>query len=90
MDEVTLHWYFYNWMEDQEEEVNKMKEFGCFVGSFYNYDRAKQIMDKDSGKDIQSTEEDMQKAMDYIRNDDSVSKSVGGQKKKKGKIRLNQ
>jgi hypothetical protein len=23
MDEVTLNWYFYNWIEDQEEEVKK-------------------------------------------------------------------
>lgn len=90
MDEITLHWYFYNWMEDQEEEVNKMKEFGCFVGSFHNYEMAKKIMDKDSGETIHSTEEDMQKAMDYIRNDDSAPKSAVGIKKKKGKIRLNQ
>ena len=85
MDEITLHWYFYNWIEDQEEEVNKMKEFGCFVGSFYNYEMAKKILDKDNNDTVSVSDDDMQKAMEYVKADKPIIN-----RKKKGKIRLNQ
>ena len=85
MDEITLHWYFYNWIEDQEEEVNKMKEFGCFVGSFHNYEMAKKILDKDNNDTVSVSDDDMQKAMEYVKADKPIIN-----RKKKGKIRLNQ
>ena len=74
MDELTLHWYFYNWLEDQEEEVNKMKEFGCFVGSFTNYEMAKKILDKNdsnSGNSVSVSDDDMEKAMEFVMADTS-------------------
>ena len=85
MDEISLHWYFHNWIEDQEEEVNKMKQFGCFVGSFYNHEMAKKIMDKDNNDTVSVSDDDMQKAMEYVKADKPIIN-----KKKKGKIRMNQ
>lgn len=90
MDELTLHWYFYNWLEDQEEEVNKMKEFGCFVGSFTNYEMAKKILDKNdsnSGNSVSVSDDDMEKAMEFVMADTSYKDL---KKKKKGKIKINQ
>lgn len=87
MDEITLHWYFHSWLMDQEEEVEKMKDFGCFVGAFSNSEMARKIMDKDkSGNAVSVSDDDMDKALEYVKSDTSY-KNI---KKKKGRIKLNQ
>lgn len=86
MDEITLHWYFHSWIQDQEEEVEKMKDFGCFVGSFTNSEMARKIMDKNSGSAVSISDDDMDKALEYVKSDTSY-KNI---KKKKGRIKLNQ
>jgi hypothetical protein len=49
MDDITFNWYFYSWLEDREEEVKKMKDFGCFVGAFWNAEMAKKVSESEDG-----------------------------------------
>jgi len=87
MDTTTMNWYFYSWIEDQNEEVEKMKNFGCFVGAFHNPDMARKIQEE---KTISSDEEGMNRAMELIKSDEK-EKPTGARRRRrvdKRKIKL--
>lgn len=61
-----MNWFFYNWLESKEEKAKFMKDFGCFVGSFYNYKMAKEIMGNDSNS-YETSDDEFNAAADFVR-----------------------
>ena len=76
MDEITKNWYFYNWVEDRTEQGKKMKDFGCFVGAFYNPKMAKAIQE-DQKNTYNVSDDEFDIATDF------VSKEIANNKDKK-------
>lgn len=66
MDEYTKMWFFYSWIEDREEKSKLMKDFGCFVGSFYNPEMARKIKDMEN-KVVDSDEEGFEAATKMVK-----------------------
>ena len=86
MDDYTYSWLFASWIQNQDDEVEKMKSFGCFVGAFWNPEQARKI----SGQGIssyESSDEDFDKTTELIRKYNE-SKLGAGLNKKRRKLRL--
>jgi len=82
MDDITKQWYFYNWLEDQNEEGKKMKDFGCFVGSFTNAEMARKIHG-DADKKYELDDEEFEKSLEYVEKSIKESDRNKGKKKRR-------
>jgi len=82
MDDITRLWYHASWQEDELEEIKKMKNFGCFVGSFWNADMAKKIQDGDNNKH-ELNEEEFDRASEYVRTEALKTVEENGKKGKR-------
>ena len=92
MDDITWNWHYSSWMEDKDEEIKLMRNFGCFVGAFMNPEAARKIQQaNDDANNVQLSEEEFDAASDFVRKsideEEEVKRKLG--KKKKGKRRLN-
>lgn len=88
MDDIMRLWYHASWQEDENEEMKKMKNFACFVGSFWNAEMAKKIQDGDNNKH-EMNDEEFDKASEYVRLETlKAIEEAGKKKKRKRKIVL--
>ncbi len=85
MDEYTKKWFFFSWIEEREEKIKMMKEFGCFVGGFSNPEMAKQIREREDGRGYELSDEEFDNSTkfveDSIRNKEEELKTMGGRKR---------
>jgi len=56
---------YHQWMEDKNEENIKLRNHACLVGSFWNAEAARKIMDNDENT-IAVSDEDFEKATQYM------------------------
>jgi len=57
MDPVLKLWMFENWLEDQNDDIEIVKNHAYLVGSFINPEAVKQMTGEGSTKHISSEEE---------------------------------
>ena len=65
LDELTRIWMYYQWTEDINEEHLKLRNQACLIGSFWNVEAAKKIMNEDENT-IAVSDEDFEKATQYM------------------------
>lgn len=65
MDPVQKLWMFENWVEDQRDQGELAKNHACLVGSFWNPEAVKQIMD--TGNKHKSTDEEFEETSRMVR-----------------------
>ena len=65
MDEYTWIWLYQSWIQDQEEKHRMYKDYSLFLGSFFNYEMAKNISDKDN-PDYSTTDEEFDKSTELM------------------------
>jgi len=94
MDDITYCYLYNSWQQKQEDEMKKMKLFGCFVGSFWNAEMARKIQQEDDGnKNRKLSDEEFQKALDYVEKEGEEydkRKEKVNKKNKKKKLYLKQ
>lgn len=71
MDEWTWAWLYQSWIQDQEEEFNKYKDFSLFVGSFSNPEMAQTIARRDN-PEYQVSDEDFNKSVKVLEEVDNL------------------
>lgn len=88
MDEWTWIWLYQSWLQDQEDEFNKYKEFSLFIGSFSNPEMAQAISKRDN-PDFQVSDEDFEKsvkALEEIDNMIEVKQKVENSRRRRRKV----
>lgn len=86
MDEWLLSWYYAHWIEDQEEEISKMKNFGIFVGAFSNPEMASQIRDSENNT-TKVSDEDMDKSLEYMKQQNENTAKLELNKKRRRRFK---
>lgn len=66
---------YYSWIQDQEDEHKKLKDYAVFLGAFSNYDMAKNIKDSETST-IKSSDEDFEKSVDIISKYDQYASQI--------------
>lgn len=61
MDPVQKMWMFYNWFGDQKDTSEVAKNHAYLVGSFYNPESVKKLLDQENGSFV-STEEEFEES----------------------------
>lgn len=87
MDPVKRLWIFYNWIEDQNDDVELVKNHAYLLGSFSNPEAVRKLTGKD-GQKYTSTDEEFEASTQLILQD--REKEVGlekGKKKRKRKLK---
>lgn len=94
MDDITYCYLYNSWMQKQEDELKKLKMFGCFVGSFWNGEMARKIQNEDDGnKNRKLDDDEFQKTLDYIEKENEEydkRKNIETRKNKKKKLYIKQ
>ena len=87
MDDITWNWHYSSWIEDKEEEIKLMRNFGCFVGAFMNPEAARKIQQaNDDANNVQLSEEEFDAASEFVKKSiekEEEIKKLG--KKKRGR-----
>lgn len=67
-------WLYQNWIQDQEEEHKKYRDYSIFLGSFYNYEMAKHL----SGQGVntkQSSDKDFEESLRQVEEWDKIERT---------------
>ena len=70
MDPVLKIWMFQNWLEDQKDKSELAKNHAYLVGSFWNPEAVRDLMDK--GNTYESSDEDFEESINLIKNNRKV------------------
>jgi hypothetical protein len=58
-----------SWIDEIDDELKKMRRFGCFVGSFSNPAAARKIQQTEDNENTRELDdEDYNKSLDYVKN----------------------
>ncbi len=87
MDVYTYNWYYAGWIQNKEDEANKLKDFGTFVGMFSNPELAKKISTAEDHT-IEVSDEEFKQSFDYVENMIKEEIAMEGSKKNKKKKKL--
>jgi len=79
---------YYQWMEDRQEESLKLKNQACLIGSFWNAEAARKIMNEEENT-IAVSDEDFEKATQYMIEQNKKPKKSNRRKRKKKKVVFN-
>jgi len=87
MDIYEYNWLYASWIQDKEEEANKMKDFGCFVGMFSNPELARKITNAENNT-TKLSDEEFKESVNYV--DSMIAEEMKNDNsgKKKGKKKL--
>jgi uncharacterized membrane protein len=66
MDPVQKLWMFEHWLKDQQDDVDLAKDQAYVIGSFIDPEAVRKLID-DSNK-YESSEEEVEQSMEYIKN----------------------
>jgi hypothetical protein len=87
MNPVLKMWMFYNWIEDQRDDTELVKNHAYLVGSFHNPEAVKKLIGN-SGQQFVSTDEEFDQSTKMIMQDAAVSAAKEkGKKKRKRKLK---
>ena len=64
---------FQNWLEDRKDTSELTKNHAYLVGSFWNPEAVRELMDK--GNTFESSEEDFEESVEMIRNNFEINSS---------------
>jgi len=68
MDPVLKLWMFYNWLEDQKTNVELAKNHAILLGSFWNPEAAKSMLDDNNN--ITISDDDFEDSMNIVKTGD--------------------
>lgn len=87
MDAVKKLYLFYNWLEDQNDDVELVKNHAYLLGSFWNPEAVKKLTGEGS-QQYTSTDEEFEQSTQMIIDDYQTSIiPQKGKKKRKRKIK---
>ena len=82
MDPLVKTWMFYNWLADIEEKNEASREHGILIGSFFNPEAAKKMIEN-AKPQYAMTDDEFDKQMEDLFKEDSSSKKLKKRAKKK-------
>ena len=86
IDDWQWVWMYNSWIQDQEDEHAKLKNYAIFLGAFSNYEMAKNIKQTEEST-IKSSDEDFEKSTNVINKyDEFASKIENSKHRRKRKI----
>lgn len=88
MDDYTKMWLFYSWIEEREEKSKLMKDFGCFVGSFYNPEMARKIKEMENGQGYESDEKGLDMATKLVEEASKIRQEQNKNSRRRKKISI--
>lgn len=65
MDPVLRSWYYFNWVADQDDKYELVKNLGYLIGSFIDPERVKQLLG--GGTVHTSTEEEFEESLEIVK-----------------------
>jgi len=74
---------FYNWIEDQLEESERTHKEICLLGSFWNPEAAKELLGIGNSQKVSVSDEDFEKAVEYVSNTRKETPKSKRKRKKK-------
>lgn len=87
MDPFKRLWMFENWVADQTETAELAKNHAYLLGSFWNPEAVKNLLGE-SGNVHESSEADLAKSMEMVKNtNDNKAFNKGKKKRKRRKIK---
>jgi hypothetical protein len=66
MDPVLKTWYYFNWLADQNDKYEIVKNLGYLIGSFIDPERVNAILGN-SGTQHISTEEEFEESFEIVK-----------------------
>lgn len=85
MDPVLKVWMFQNWLEDQKDKSELTKNHAYLIGSFWNPEAVKKLME--DGSTFHSTEEEFDESSELVRNNFTLNNINNLEQSKKRKRR---
>ena len=79
---------YYQWAEDINEENKRLRDQACLIGSFWNAEAARKIMNEDENT-ISTSDEDFEKATKYMIEQNRKSKQKKRRSNRKKKLIFN-
>lgn len=61
-------WMFYNWIEDQNENVEITKNHAYLIGSFIKPEAVKELINGGKGNHVESSDEAFEESIEMIKN----------------------
>lgn len=83
MNQFTKMWMFYNWLEDQRDDVELVKNHAYLLGSFWNPEAVKKLTGE-SGQQYSSTDEEFEQSLELVKQGNQQEK---GKKRRRRKIK---
>lgn len=65
MNPILRLWMFHSWCQDQADKNEFAKSFSIFLGSFFNPEAAKKMVEDNNN--ISSTEEDFEESIRWVK-----------------------
>lgn len=66
MDPVLKTWYYFNWIADQNDKYEIVKNLGYLIGSFIDPERVNAIIGNSGTKHI-STDEEFEESLEIVK-----------------------
>src|SRR5690606_34065202 len=88
MNEWMWMWMYQSWLQDQEDEFKKLKDFSTFVGSFSNPEMAQNIIKRDNPDHI-ATEQDDETSIENLKKIDELIESTTKPRRRRRVINKN-
>ena len=85
MDPILKMWMFQNWIADQNDNMEIAKNHAYLVGSFYNPEAVKKLLDEDN-KHI-SSDEDFEASTKLMLQDREIKSQNESKRKRKRKLK---
>ena len=84
MDPVQKLYMFYHWIEDEKERSEILKNHAYTIGGFSNPEMLNKILDKeDQSNQVSSTDEDFEKSLQIIKQNEESNKTNKRKRRKK-------
>ncbi len=81
------------WNNKENDKVKLLKDFGCFLGSFWNPEAARKIQSKEDTTSVEVNEDEFDKAGEYLekvmQQEAEALEKKGGKRRYKKKISVN-
>lgn len=87
MNPFIKMWLYESWINEIENEYEKMRQLGILIGSFYNPEAARKIA-KQENPDYSTTEEEFEQSLQYVHDHMRQTEELTPQRKKKRKVIL--
>ena len=76
---IEYLWMYESWRQDHEDRNEFQKSFSIFLGSFFNPEAAKKMMEV-SSPNHESTDEDFERSLEMVKEDKKKKEEAGNKK----------